>query len=553
MKKCLLPVIILAASYISASAQSTYGQVYSIFQTSCAFSSCHSGSQAKANLDLVGEGATLQAKMQDVYSNLFNAEPDNGFAKQEKLKRVFPGHPYKSFLFKKINNGLQPDVTLHTQEGSSMPENGTPLEDEKIELIRQWILMGAPETGNVADTNLIRRYYNGEGFRPLSTIPAPPSPSQGFQIHLGPFFVEPAGQGQGEVEYFSKYDPQLENDIEVTRVETHMGEGYSHHFILFHYLNGMDNQRPYGLRKANAHFYTEFVVANQEPDTVQLPHNTAFPWEAGSKLDLNTHYINYSASRVMACDVYINIFTQPSGTAEHTMYTALQANTSINIPNDGTEHTFSQAVRDASSQQNIFMWALSSHTHKYGTDYDIFERLPNGDRGTHIFDASCPGGIPGCTGGSYDYQHPPVMYFEPLKELDIKNGLIHEAKYINTGPAPVGWGETSDDEMMVLLMMYTLDTAGIRYTGIKETNSALGIKVFPNPVNQNLSLVFSEIPNETSAIRIYNVLGKEMRTEEIQAGQKEHIISAASLPPGFYFFNINNHSGGELTGKFLKR
>ena len=80
-----------------------------------------------------------------------------------------------------------------------------------------------------------------------------------------------------------------------------------------------------------------------------------------------------------------------------------------------------------------------------------------------IYDASCPNGIPGCASPFFDYQHIPMRYFEPLYTVQTgaSGGFFHEASWLNDGPSPVWFGATSDDEMMVLVMMYLTDTTGL--------------------------------------------------------------------------------------------
>ena len=104
------------------------------------------------------------------------------------------------------------------------------------------------------------------------------------------------------------------------------------------------------------------------------------------------------------------------------------------------------------------------HTHQYGVGYKAYERSAlTKKKADMIYDASCPNGIPGCASPYFDYQHIPMRYFEPLEPLtmNIFNGLVHEASWINDGPQGVGFGVTSDDEMMVMVIMYTEDSTGV--------------------------------------------------------------------------------------------
>ncbi len=55
------------------------------------------------------------------------------------------------------------DYVLNTGEGNYEP-NGLPaLANNEIELVRQWILYGAPDTGIVVDTAMVNAYYRTGG------------------------------------------------------------------------------------------------------------------------------------------------------------------------------------------------------------------------------------------------------------------------------------------------------------------------------------------------------------------------------------------------------
>ena len=144
-------IFILFSSF--AFAQSTWEKVYNIFQGSCTFSVCHDNTPALGIPDLQGTGPTLADSMQAVYNNIFNQIPSNVSAQSKGYKLIYPGDYYLSFLFRKINSGFVPDISLDAMEGCPMPKTGLctelPIADSSIELIRQWIIFGAPDTGIV--------------------------------------------------------------------------------------------------------------------------------------------------------------------------------------------------------------------------------------------------------------------------------------------------------------------------------------------------------------------------------------------------------------------
>ncbi|KRP11871.1 MAG: hypothetical protein ABR95_12040 [Sphingobacteriales bacterium BACL12 MAG-120813-bin55] len=528
MKKIFIPVICML-SVFQLAAQSTFEDVYALLQTNCA--ACH--------VDGHESGLSLNGSIAEVYDNIYNTDPENAASSAKGYKVVFPGDPYKSFLFSKINNGLALDVNLTAGEGAACPQDGgAPLADKDIELIRQWIIYGARETGSQVDVALINSFYTTGGIQSVPSPPAPPAPEEGFQIHYGPWFLWP----EDEQEYWSKFSTLLPEDQEINRVDVQMGP-YSHHFIIYKYDMPTHVLNPFGLRELDPEFMgVSLVTANQFSYDLVLPENTAFPWASNTWLDLNSHYINYSADLPLACEVFVNVYTQPSGTAVQQMYSELPVNDDIYIPNNGNEYTFDQAIYDGGNNDEIFLWGITSHTHKYGTDYDIYKRNADGSRGEHIFDASCIGteGMPGCLDEIYDYQHPPIRYWDNFLPITLKEGLIHEASYVNNGPEPVWFGLTSDDEMMVMIYFYLEDTTGLNLpatTAIEEQVSER-FRIQPNPAHQSAVVIFATPAAPSTYMLVTDMTGNRVGMQEVPVGSTTAIIERRHLPAGMYMVQL---------------
>lgn len=107
MKICLSLLFSLSLSAVFAQTASVV-EVHRIFQNKCV--SCHGGATPAAGLDLQGTGATELGRAQNVAGKLVNINPGNTYALSAGQKRVYPGRPDRSFLFKKINAGLEPTI-----------------------------------------------------------------------------------------------------------------------------------------------------------------------------------------------------------------------------------------------------------------------------------------------------------------------------------------------------------------------------------------------------------------------------------------------------------
>ncbi len=541
MQKRILPTLVFCTLVFGSYAQSalpSVQEVYKIFQNKCV--SCHDHASPEANLDLEGVGATELLRAQNVASKLVNINPANANALSNGYKRVYPGRADRSFLFKKVNIGLEPTIPdLNAQEGTVMPNTypNPSLTDSEKEIIRQWILYGAKTTGVLFDKTLVENFYNVGGEKSFPDGPPPaPAPGEGFQLKMGPFFLAP----DGEVEYYQKWEMNLPANVEVSGIDFKISP-FSHHFLLYNFTGSGAASIPAGLRLNANHSQINLVAAVQEATDLRLPDKTAFKWDKNIVFDLNSHYINYSLSKPYQCEAYVNVYTQTPGTAQQEMFATLLVNDNIPIPNNSNLITYAKPEFQF-GVDSIYLWGLMGHTHKYGQGYKVWKRLSNGQKGDLIYDASCSMGIPGCPTPWYDYQHIPIRYWEPLLPVKWSNGIIHEAKWINDGPVPVNFGPTSDDEMMVLIAFYTEHPIAV---GADEPDAQLydnQILVSPNPVMGSTIFTLPQGVESLRMFRIFNLAGQEvLRRNDLNGRSFE--LDLSPLTPGVYFFDADGRRG----------
>jgi hypothetical protein len=545
MKKLLTLLFLLvgSASILRGQATPIFSKIYTIFQTKCV--QCHSNAQKSGGLDLEGSGTDKQAA---VYSNLVGVVPTNATAAAKGYQRVYAGRADRSFLFHKVNGSFDTYYkSLEATEGSAMPKSGTPLTSVEKEFIRQWMLFGATKTSIVPEER-IRAFYDtaGRALSAFNTPPPAPAAGQGFQVRMGPFFLAPRGQAGNEAEYFQKWEVNLPEAVEVNRID-HLIAGSSHHFITYNYNKPADaNIIAPGMRLNAYHNNINLVAAVQEATDLRLPDKTAFKWEKDRTLDLNSHYINYSSSQVYKAEAFLNFYTQPNGTAKQEMRAQLIPNTSINIPNNNQTTTIEQPLI-LGFVGKVYLWTLMGHTHKYGTGYKIWKRNTDNSKGDLLYDASCPGGIPGCQTPIYDYQHIPMRYLAKFTPVDVNPGVIHQATWKNDGPTALRFGPTSDDEMMVMIAMYVIDTTGI--TANREVKEIEEVRVFPNPMTDRTTFL---LPPSVSSVKftLFDVLGRIVR-QEARTYNNRFDILRGDLKSGVYLYRLEDDRGRLKMGKLV--
>lgn len=529
--RLLAAALLMSFNAIMLNGQSSFATVHQLLQANCMGAGCHNGSSATFNVNQ-SEAAT--------YSALVGVTPLNPTAAGKGNKLVVPGDPGRSFLLRKISHGISSGLALEQpSEGNYMPYNLTAMQNKDIEYIRQWIIYGAPQTGNVVDTALVNTYYRDGGIDGTYAQHDPPPAGQGQQIYLGKVFVPPAT----ESEFFVKYDMQFANNTEVPKIVTLMPP-QTHHFVIYKFVPGLSVSYAPGLRD---------TTQSSHPDTrnpiatgpgmwdYDLPAGTAYFWEAGTVIDLNLHIKNTNQDSILGVDLYINVYTQPQGTAQDYMNVLLFPNLDISIPQDGQEHTFTVEESDPFATNMWKVWNIYTHTHKYGTDYDVYMRDTNAvdHKGTQIYE------------GKYSYEEGfmvgyyrwgPEVTFEyfpdqDLLEIDPRIGIVHEAKFKNTmGPDPTGWGLTSNDEMMVVGIQYV---NGSDLTDMpKAQANPFHLRMFPNPGNGTLSINYTLEKAEDILIDVVNTVGAKVKTLYkgiVGKGTQTQTFDTESLAAGVYF------------------
>ncbi|MBL4759500.1 MAG: T9SS type A sorting domain-containing protein [Mariprofundaceae bacterium] len=482
--------------------------------------------------------------------------PTTASAADKGYQLIDPGYPHRSFLLKKVNNGLDNDngIVMPDDGGPMPPYGNIPLTPSEIDLINVWILFGAPQTGEVVDYQVIQDYHNGMGMVPLAR-PAAPDSADGFQIHYGPFFLAPGEQ----VEYFNKHDIQLPDTLEITRLETAIN-GVSHHFIAWRWGSASDAANtPDGLRVINGFqdalftLYNTPIAAWQFSYGFDLPEGTAYFWDPSTVLDLDYHVINYDQDSVLKAEVYMNFYVRPRQPETVEMYSdgKIYANglpfplSDFNIVNNSQDITFTETFNDPGSSETWNIWMFSSHTHKYGKDFDIYLRNSDGTKGQQVYEGFYNTDY-SFDQGYFDYEHPALRYFEPLMPVPAKDGLIHEAVFNNNGSNTVTFGLTTNEEMMVTYTQYTPQPPVVAIDENAPVESLF--HVYPNPATGPIMVLAKEPLAEAATIALFDPMGKQVLAMTLPLSVPTAISwQDKGIQPGLYIVHISTggHSFSE--------
>jgi hypothetical protein len=523
----------------------TFDRVFEILQTKCA--SCHGGS-APIAYDL----GTTPA---ETYAAIVGVTPLNPTAAGKGYKRVDPGHPYNSFLLKKVGQNLDNYFELsQPDEGQYMPAYGGPpaLTSYEAELIRQWILTGAKQTGTQVDTSLIWNYYNGTGGQAFETPPPAPAPGTGFQVRFGPLFIPTLGSSGNEIELLKKEQLNLPADAEVVRIEADMNS-QSHHFLLFMFDDSVSaTAYEHGLRVVNVFNGAtdgdkELEGAWQYDNGLDLPAGTAFYYDKRDVLDLNYHIKNYSSTEILPADLYLNIITQPRGSGAKPMRAELVTNTALFLFPGNNSATMEDTWSGGDDRQ---IWMISSHTHKYGTDFDIFIRdSTNGNRGQQIYEGFYNRDYT-FNQGYYDWAHPAIRVFDTLLTVHDSEGLIFDTDWTNTSGNIVTFGLTTNDEMQLSTYLYVNKNEVVPVGSTPQTViDPYRYKVYPNPMNDRTTIDFGGV-RRSGQWAMLDIHGREVAVGKFRQSS-DVAVTQTGLVSGVYMLHITFDNGKVLSHKLL--
>lgn len=478
------------------------------------------------------------------YSQLVNRKPQNAAARDDGLLRVGTKgleSLFTSYLWEKIDARNQEHFfSDHPFYGALMPLGGKPLTNGELELIKRWIVGGAPEHTAIAgaDESLLAdtTRFENPPFAPL------PVPEKGMQLHLGPFTVAPNYERESLF-----YEPlNLADDVFIKRFEMVMRPG-SHHFILYAFSQNTPGSlipqpqtfRDY--RDASGNYiipnlavtrYHIFFAGTQWPRVnYHFPEGVALRLPKGLGLDLNSHYANRK-NEVVTGEVYTNLHTVDRTEVEFIAEVLFLNNTEFYLPPNQVTTITKTYPNNENVNMNIFQ--LFSHAHEHMTEFRV--ELAGGPRDGELVYIST------------DWEHPPILELDPPLIIAPGDSLRLMATYNNWTDRGLTFGLLSQDEMMILFGYYYLGNFPTDVAEDDEINNPTGFSLeqnYPNPFNPTTTIAYRLPEKSNIRLEIFDITGKsvDLLFEGLQqAGSHRIVWDAAKRPAGMYL--VKMHTGG---------
>jgi len=311
----------------------------------------------------------------------------------------------------------------------------------QLEYVRRWIEAGAPRTGHVVDTLVMRdNRVQAATFTPL---PAPAA--GGLQLKVDSFAIFPST----EREIFVYRRLGNANELYVTRIQSKMRPG-SHHLVLYSFDESVttapcntrptpnavrDLRNPDGsLNSSTTAFmgcHIFFGLALSSEADFRFPPGVALRLPPNAALDFNLHYVNRSPAEFPG-EAATNFSTTDKSQVQTVARTLNLNNTFIILaPKQRTTLTraFPVAVRTT-------VLALTSHMHSMGERFEIRVRRTNGTE-TTVYTST-------------DWEHPAFTNYETPIVLQPGESLVSVITWNNVTDRIITTGLKSTDEMGII-------------------------------------------------------------------------------------------------------
>ena len=155
-----------------------------------------------------------------------------------------------------------------------------------------------------------------------------------------------------------------------------------------------------------------------------------------------------------------------------------------------------------------------------------------------------------------DWQHPPILNFDPPLTLKAGEGLKAIATYNNSTSNTIRFGLQSTDEMMIVFGAYY---KGELLSSVSEDHAPTTFSLeqnYPNPFNPSTTIHFELPAAGFVALKVYDMLGKETATlanSYYASGSHSVIFNGSNAASGMYFYRLMTGGGNEVKKMMLVR
>lgn len=131
---------------------------------------------------------------------------------------------------------------------------------------------------------------------------------------------------------------------------------------------------------------------------------------------------------------------------------------------------------------------------------------------------------------------------------DVNSSATLDGETLAVGTHTITWTVTDDNGNTTDC---SFDVQVDAYTGINNTISENGISLYPNPAENNLQLVISNVQLSIKDIEILDITGKVCKTNITVRNNNLLTIDVSKLRQGVYFVKLTTNNTNEIL-RFIK-
>jgi hypothetical protein len=262
-----------------------------------------------------------------------------------------------------------------------------------------------------------------------------------YTVTWGPYTVQPGQEGTKCV------DVKLGNPgpIHVNEIHNNLGEA-SHHFIVYRKAPGPEMTTPTDctpfvgtLNPANG---APLMITQKFDETLTLPEGVAFTLQQDQLVRLEMHYVNTSEEPI---EVMATAEFRTTLTFENEADFLFAGTPDIDLAaTPGTQTVGPVFLPFVPSLAGSNVFAITGHTHTYGTAVRVANAASASDPGTTIYDPE-----------NFNWDEPETTRLSPPVQIPSgEGGFRFSCDYENTSGQRIGFGENADDEMCFFWLYY---------------------------------------------------------------------------------------------------
>jgi hypothetical protein len=238
---------------------------------------------------------------------------------------------------------------------------------------------------------------------------------------------------------------RLPNDatVLVRKIESQLSAG-SHHLVVYRSDEQQEQATPFSCSP-----FTELIQMRSVPlfisqintEQLQLPAGVVYELAPHQMVRIEAHYINLTSATITpTASVKFNVV--PDSPELQRADFMLIGTPDIRLP-PNTPTTVGPYFVHSGIPAGAKIWAMTTHTHHWGTQFRVQKSTSRTDPGTSIYDYP-----------DWSWDAPPVKSFDTPLTFAPGEGTRFTCEYLNRSSSQVNFGESALAEMCVMWLYY---------------------------------------------------------------------------------------------------